>query len=243
MIRTYDDLDRLSNATAEFICEAAKRNITAKGKFTLVLSGGETPKETYFLLASRTFRDRIDWNKVFIFFGDERYVPHDNVNSNYHMADETLLVDIPIPDENVFAVPTDSTPGNDALIYEAQLKKIFPAQFPLFDLNLLGLGENGHTASLFPNTDILNEKTRWVKDVFVKEVNMERISLTIPAINSSKQIIFLVSGESKADVVNDVLNGIKNPEQLPAQFIQPVNGELFWFLDKAAAEKLPKSEI
>lgn len=239
MIKIYHDLDDLSKATAEFICEAAQKNIAVKGKFSLVLSGGETPKETYFFLASREFRDRIDWGNVLIFFGDERYVPHDDVNSNYHTANETLLVDIPIPDENVFPIPTDSTPENDALIYEAQLKNIFPGAFPSFDLNLLGLGENGHTASLFPHTEILNEKTRWVKNVYVKEINMDRISLTAPAINSSKQILFLVSGENKSDAVNKILNGERNPEALPAQMINPTNGELFWFLDKAAAEKLP----
>lgn len=242
MIAIFNDLEALSKATADFICKAAKKNIDAKGRFTLVLSGGETPKQTYFFLASREFRDRIDWEKVLIFFGDERYVPPDDVNSNYHTADEILLVEVPIRDENVFPIPTDSTPEKDALKYEAQLKNIFRGAFPSFDLILLGLGENGHTASLFPHTDILNEKTRWVKNVLVKELNTERISLTAAAINSSKQIMFLVSGENKANVVNNILNGKRNPEEFPAQFIQPSNGELFWFLDKAAADKLPESE-
>ncbi|MFI5135518.1 MAG: 6-phosphogluconolactonase, partial [Chitinophagales bacterium] len=164
MLKIYDDEIKLSESAAQFICDAAGKNILEKGNFFLVLSGGETPLKTYQLLANN-FHDRIDWKKVLIFFGDERYVPKNDVQSNFSMANEALLRHVPIPEENIFPIPTNSTPAIDALNYEKTLRQIFHESFPRFDLVMLGLGENGHTASLFPHIEILHEKTRWVKEV------------------------------------------------------------------------------
>ena len=237
MLKIFDDEIKLSEAAAQFICDAASKNISAKGNFSLVLSGGETPRLIYQLLAEK-FHDTIDWKKVLIFFGDERYVPKNDVRSNFTMANETLLGHVPIPDENIFPIPTNSSPANDALNYEKTLRQIFHESFPRFDLVMLGLGENGHTASLFPQAEILNEKTRWVKEVFIPEQNMYRISLTAPAINASSQIIFLVSGEKKASILSEVLNGKFQPDRLPAQMIKPADGDLIWIVDKPASLKL-----
>jgi len=235
LLQIFDDLQQLSRGTAELICDACQRNISEKGNFTLVLSGGETPRTMYEMLAGNFFRNLIDWKRVKIFFGDERYVPHDDVRSNFRMVNETLLNHVPVPRENIFPVPTGSTPEQDALAYEEMLKKNFSTPFPQFDLILLGLGENGHTASLFPNTNILNEETRWVKEVFVEEQKSFRITLTAPAINASKQIVFLVSGKNKSQTLHDVLNGKQDPQKLPAQLIQ---GEIIWMADRSAGELL-----
>ena len=237
MLKIFDNEIQLSESAAQFIADAAARNISEKGNFSLVLSGGETPRRTYQLLAHK-FSNAIEWENVLIFFGDERYVPKDDVRSNYSMANETLLNHVPILKENIFSIPTNSSPAEDALKYEETLKQIFHDSFPRFDLVLLGLGENGHTASLFPHTEILHEKKRWVKEVFIPEQNIFRISLTAPAINAAKQVVFLVTGEKKAAVLNEVLHGNFQPEELPAQLIKPVSGELIWMIEKTASFKI-----
>src|ERR1043165_2813523 len=233
MIRIFDDLQQLSRATAQLICDHAKKNISEQGSFSIVLSGGETPRTTYSMLTEIFFSDQIDWDRVKIFFGDERYVPQNDARSNFKMVNETLLRHVPIPNENIFPIPADSTPEEDAMKYEEILKKNFSTPFPQFDFMLLGLGENGHTASLFPHTNVLHEKTRWVKEVFIEEQKSFRITLTVPPINSSKQIVFLVAGKNKAQTLYNVLNGSRNPDQLPAQLIR---GEIIWMVDREAGK-------
>jgi 6-phosphogluconolactonase len=235
MIRIFDDLQQLSYAAAEFICEASKKNISEKGSFSIVLSGGQTPRTTYEMLAGKFFRDQVDWKRVKIFFSDERYVSYDDERSNFKMVNETLLQHVLIPAENIFPIPTNSSPAEDALEYETTLRKNFLMPFPDFDFALLGMGENGHTASLFPYTDVLQEKTKWVKEVFVKELKKFRITLTAPAINASKQIVFLVSGQGKSQTLYRVLKERKNAQELPAQLIR---GDITWMTDREAASLL-----
>src|SRR4026207_1988206 len=177
MIRIFDDLLQLSHASAQLISDAAQKCISEKRNFSLVLSGGETPRTTYELLAGNEFRSLIDWEKVKIFFADERYVSHKDKESNFRMVSETLLHHVPLPPQNIFPINTDSTPKKDAVKYEEVLKKNFPSSFPHFDLVLLGLGEDGHTASLFPDTSVLHEQSRWVKKVYLEEQKSSRITL------------------------------------------------------------------
>jgi 6-phosphogluconolactonase len=235
MIRIFDNLQQLSHASAQLICDAAQKSISEKGNFSLVLSGGETPRTTYELLAGNEFRSLIDWDRVKIFFGDERYVPHTDKESNFRMASETLLHHVPLPQQNIFPIATDSTPKKDALKYEEVLKKNFPHSFPHFDLVLLGLGEDGHTASLFPHTSVLHEHSRWVKKVYDEDQKSYRITLTPPPINAAAQIMFLVSGKKKSRVLYQVLKGKKNPDELPAQLIR---GNIIWMLEQEAARLL-----
>lgn len=235
MIRIFDNLAQLSHATAQLICDAAKKNISEKGNFSFVVSGGETPRTTYELLSGNEFRNLIDWERVKIFFGDERHVPHTDKESNFKMVSETLLHHVPLPQQNIFPIDTDSTPKKDALKYEEVLKENFPHSFPHFDLVLLGLGEDGHTASLFPHTPVLHEHSRWVKKVSVEDQKNPRITLTPPPINAATQIVFLVSGKKKSKVLYQVLNGKKNPDELPAQLIR---GNIIWMLDREAASML-----
>jgi len=235
MIRIFDDLLQLSRASAQLISDASQKSISEKGNFSLVLSGGDTPRMTYELLAGNEFRSLIDWERVKIFFGDERYVPHTDKQSNFRMVSETLLHHIPIPPQNIFPIGTNATPKKDALRYEAILKKNFPHSFPQFDLVLLGLGEDGHTASLFPHTPVLHEQIRWVKEVYLEVQKKFRITLTTPPINASRQIMFLVSGEKKSRVLYQVLKGKRNPDELPTQLIQ---GNIIWMMDREVAPLL-----
>lgn len=232
MIRIFDDLMQLSHATAQLISDAAKESISEKGNFSLVLSGGETPMTTYELLTGNEFRSLIDWERVRIFFTDERYVPHTDKRSNFRMVRETLLHHVPLHPQNIFPISTDATSKKDALKYEAVLKKNFPHTFPQFDLVLLGLGEDGHTASLFPHTSVLHEQSRWVKRVYLEEEKSYRITLTPPPINAARQKAFLVSGKKKSGAVYQVLKGKRNPDEWPAQLIR---GNITWMLDREAA--------
>ena len=208
------------------------------GPFALNLSGGSTPKTLYTLLATEAYRDKIEWARVLIFFGDERFVPPDHPDSNYRMAREAMLAHVPIPAENVHAVPTtDGTPEEGAAAYEAMLKAYYgsdtldPAR-PLFAVTLLGLGEDGHTASLFPGISALKEREKWVVSV-VGAKPEPRVSLTYPALDSSAAMIFLVAGAGKREKLAGVLAG---DASLPAAHVRPV-GEFYVFCDEAAAGK------
>jgi 6-phosphogluconolactonase len=223
----YNSYENLSIAAAHFFTTAYSSSIAAHDKFTVALSGGNTPKRFYELLATPEFSQNINWKKVFIFFSDERYVPHTYAESNFNMASNVLLKHIPIPPKNIFAIPTSSTPAKDAATYEASVKKITGDDKFSFDLVLLGMGGDGHTASLFPGTEILNEKKRLVKEVFVKEKNIYRISFTLPLINRAKQILILVSGKEKASVLKKVISKRKTNNPLPVQLLK---GDIIWMV-------------
>jgi 6-phosphogluconolactonase len=213
----------------------ADRIAAANGPFRLSLSGGSTPKALYRLLGDEPFRSRIAWDRVQFYWGDERFVPPDNPDSNYRMANDTLLSRIAAPARNIHPVPTNTDPGDCAGRYEALLKHDYGAQTfdparPLFDVMLLGLGDDGHTASLIPGQPVLDEQTRWVAPVMHGRSEV-RITLTYPALESSRTIAFLVTGAEKARTVRAVRDG---DARLPAARIRP-HGEVLWFLDNAAA--------
>jgi len=238
MIHTFEDIEELSQEAAKHFIEAADIAIRERGRFSVALSGGNTPRTLFVLLAHAPFRSQVDWQNVHIFWSDERCVSPDDPRSNYHMAQETLLAKIPTPIENIHHIQGELKPEAAAAKYEAELQAFFGAEPPAFDLILLGLGDNAHTASLFPHTSALNETKRWVTSVYVEEISMSRITMTAPLINQARKIIFLVSGEDKAPAVKQVLEGSYKPHEYPAQLISPDQARPIWLLDHAAAHKL-----
>lgn len=212
------------------------------GRFTAALSGGETPRRMYEILATNPYRERIHWKDVHIFWSDERCVTDDDPRSNALMAHQALLSHVPLPPQNIHPIRCVSSPQQAALQYEDELKVFFSQQNPHFHLVLLGLGSNGHIASLFPHTQVLNEKERLVSAVFVEELGMHRVTFTAPYINQAEQVVFLVSGADKAQVLEDVLEGPYQPNELPAQLIRPAGIHPLWLVDKAASHKLTLSE-
>lgn len=238
MIRVYNDLEALSQAAAELFTVQSRQASLICGRFSVALSGGETPRRLYEILATSPYRERIHWDEVHVFWSDERYVPEDDPRNNARMARQTLLEHVPIPSDNIHPIRCFNSPSDAAIQYEHELREFFSTSNPNFHLILLGLGSNGHIASLFPHTPVLNEKTKWVSEVFVKELGMYRITFTAPYINQASQVVFLVSGADKAQVLETVLEGPYQPRRLPAQLIRPDGKPPIWLVDKAASHKL-----
>jgi 6-phosphogluconolactonase len=235
-ILVYDNPEQLAEAAALQFINSAQAAISLQGRFSVAVAGGNTPKRVYELLASERYRGRIEWSSVHIFFGDERCVPPDHPDSNYRMVKESLLTHVPIPTVNVHRMRGEDDPTLSARLYEEELRAFFEAgAWPCFDLVLLGMGEDGHTASLFPGTAALREKKAWVVANWVEQLKTFRLTLTAAAICSAAYIVFLVTGEAKARRLHEVLSGPRDAERLPAQLIRPVNGSLEWLVDKAAA--------
>lgn len=232
------DPSALYHAAAEEFVRRAEEAVHARGRFTVALSGGSTPRGVHGVLASEPFRSRVAWEGVEFFWGDERHVPPDHPDSNYRMAWETLLSKVPVPPEHVHRVPAENADaGQAAADYERTLREFFnlsPGEWPRFDLVFLGMGPEGHTASLFPGSPALHEEQRLVAAPWVEKFNTFRITLTSPALNHSAAVAFLVSGAEKAETVRAVLEGPHQPDELPAQAIRPVDGELLWLIDRAA---------
>ncbi len=232
----------LALQVATQFCELAQNAIAARNKFSVALAGGSTPKAAYQLLATPQFADQIDWQKVHIFYGDERCVPPDHPDSNYHMSRQALLDHVPIPEANIYRMPGEIDPINAALQYEHQLRNFF-WEMNYFDLVLLGMGADGHTASLFPGTQAIHEKNCWVRAHFVEKLNTWRITLTPVLINTAHQIVFVVAGQNKAEPLQQVRHGPYQPDNYPSQIIQPKKGQLTWMLDQAAASLIsPRPE-
>lgn len=237
----FETPEQLARAAADWIVQCAANHMQ---RFALCLSGGATPKRVYELLGQAPRRDRFPWPQAHWFWGDERFVPHDDPRSNFHMAAEALLQHVPIPPANIHAIPTgQGGPAGAAAAYETTLKYFYGADSfdparPLFDLTLLGLGEDGHTASLFPGSPALNETGRWVVPVTGPD-QLDRITLTYPALASSAAIVFLVSGERKRDAFARVRAG---DPALPAAHVRPL-GAVHWFADRAAAATLAVSGV
>jgi 6-phosphogluconolactonase len=228
----------LFHAAAEELMRVGRAAIGGQGRFTVALSGGSTPRALYSLLAKD--HANFPWARTYFFFGDERHVPPDHPDSNYRMANESLLSKVAIPAENVHPVRTENPDAKQAAAdYEADVRRFFElraGEFPRFDLILLGLGPDGHTASLFPDSEGLQEQSKLVIANWVEKFKTFRISFTYPVLNHAAEVIFLVSGADKADTVRQVLKGSTPP--LPAQQVQPTDGKLLWMLDEAAGSKL-----
>lgn len=236
-LRVYADAEQIANAGAELFVRCAAESIASRERFRVALSGGTTPRRVFELLATAPFQKRVDWSKVDVFWGDERYVPSDDRESNYRMAAEALLNHIATPGIRVYRVPTEIAPAPAAAErYEADVRSCFgdPASVPRFDLIYLGIGADGHTASLFPHSPLLRENTRLVAADHVSKLNMWRISMTPKLLNQGHTVAFLVEGDAKAEVLRQIIAGPQNPELLPAQIIAP-EGRLLWLTDQAAA--------
>ena len=230
--------DELLIALADRIVNEATEAIQTHGRFSFVLSGGSSPKKLFELLASESYREKIKWAHVYFFFGDERNVPADHADSNFLMAKKALFDPLQIADDHIFRMKTELGPAEAAANYEQSLLYYFGDKPVNLDFILLGLGDDAHTASLFPHTTVLKEDTALVKEVFVEKLNTYRITLTKKCINQARQIIFLVYGASKVEAIQHVHRGSLNTENYPAQLIKPESGSLDWFMDEAAAAKL-----
>lgn len=240
-IRILSTPQELFDAAAEEVIKATNEAVASRGRFAIALSGGSTPKSLYNLLATNA-RTVLPWDKMFFFWGDERHVPPTDPESNYRMTDEAMLAKVPVPPGNVFRIPAEN-PDAAAVAedYEKTLRKFFkvePGSVPRFDLILLGLGPDGHTASLFPGTAALKEKSRLVVANWVEKLKTHRLSLTLPVLNAARCVAFLVSGTDKASVLKTVLEEDAPGEQYPAKLVRPSDGNLVWLLDRAAASGL-----
>jgi 6-phosphogluconolactonase len=231
----------LFHAAAEDVIQAATAAVAKRGRFTIALSGGSTPRSLFTLIAANASAS-LPWEQVFFFWGDERHVPPTDPESNYRMAQETLLSKIPVPTANIFRIPAEKPDASAAAeAYEQTLRGFFdpaPGEFPRFDLILLGMGPDGHTASLFPETAALQERSRLVVANWVEKLNASRFTLTLPVLNAARRVFFLVSGTDKAPALREVLEGKAAGERFPAKLVQPGDGQLVWFVDRAAASQL-----
>lgn len=242
----YPDPPALFEAAAGAFVEEAESAVKMRGRFTVALSGGSTPRGLFGVLSTKD-RDRLPWSQMFFFWGDERHVAPDSSESNYRMAREALLSKVPIPESNIFRVDAEDPDANRAAEkYEGTLRQFFalgPTDFPEFDLILLGMGPDGHTASLFPQSKGLQEKQRLVIANWVEKFSSYRITFTAPVLNNARTVEFLVAGADKAPALREVLEGNAGAELYPAKMVQPNHGKLVWRVDQlAAAELTAKSE-
>ena len=237
MVRIFNTKEEITIQAADLFVATAQNAIQKRGRFVVALTGGSSPVALYTLLASAPYETKIDWNSVFIFWGDERWVPLDDALSNAKMANDTLLNHVSIPKNNIFPMYREGVSAEDyALEYEKSIKNI-TGEDGQFDLILLGMGDDGHTASLFPGQAVLQEQDKWVAAYYLEFQTMFRITLTAPLINKAKQIVVVTFGENKAYALNEVLYGAYNPGKYPMQLIKPSDGELLFLTDKAATSK------
>jgi 6-phosphogluconolactonase len=246
-IKIFPDADALSSAAAAEFLRSAQEAVRAKGTFNVVLSGGSTPRALYSRLATDpALRAQVPWEKINFFWGDERHVPPDHPDSNFRMANEAMISRAPISPAQIWRIKGELAEAKDAASdYEQRLRDFFHlthAQLRRFDLVLLGMGPDGHTASLFPGTKALHETNRLVVANWIGKLYAERITLTAPVLNNAACVMFLVHGEDKAPALKAVLEGPLEPEQLPAQLIQPSSGKLIWLLDPSASRMLSREK-
>jgi 6-phosphogluconolactonase len=233
------DAAELAREAARRFAELAVAFTSDAGRFTVALSGGSTPKAMFQILAEKPFADSLPWPSIYFFWGDERCVPPDHAESNYRMANETLLSKVPVPRENIFRIPAeDEDHERAAASYSETLRKFFAGERPALDLVFLGMGADGHTASLFPGTAALQAGDRIAAPNYVEKFQSWRITLTASAINMARSVIFLVAGADKAPALKEVIEGPRNPELYPSQLIEPSQGSLLWMVDEAAAKSL-----
>ena len=233
-LRIFADSDGLCREAADRILRAGQKAVADEGRFALLLSGGQTPRRLYALLGSAEYRDRLDWARTHLFWGDERAVPLSDPQSNYRMVAETLLSRIVIPEDHIHRIRAELSPGEAAASYERELREFFAGP-PRFHVALLGMGADGHTASLFPGSHALREQKRLV--VATAQGSIQRISLTLAALNAAREVLFLVTGAAKAPVLAAALEGPVDSE-LPAALVRPASGQVVWLVDRAAAAVL-----
>lgn len=239
-VRIFKTMHELLEAMAVYFISTANNAISLRGEFNIVLSGGNSPKLLYALLASPDFKNQTNWEKINFFFGDERYVPSVDPRNNSLMVTKVLFEPLHISASKIFSINTTLSPDEAAREYAKKITAHFKGHKAQFDLVLLGLGENAHTASLFPFSAVLNEQSASIKAVFLNQQNEYRITMTAPMINQSRQIAFLVYGQAKAEAVHHVLEDEPDVEKYPAQLIHPSHDNLHWYLDEAAAAGLIK---
>lgn len=239
-LRRLTTPQELFQAAADEVISAAKEALRQRGRFTIALAGGSTPKGLYTLIAANS--TSLPWEKTFFFLGDERHVPPNHPDSNFRMANEALLSKVPVPPTNIFRIPAENPDAAAAAeAYEQTLRKFFalkPQEFPRLDVILLGIGTDGHTASLFPETAALRETSRLVVANWVERLKTWRITLTLPVLNSARVAAFLVSGIHKAGILHEVFEGKAPDERYPCRLVRPKDGKLMWFVDRAAASEL-----
>ncbi len=238
MIRVFNDPEALALEAARIFVQQARFSVNRRDRFCATLSGGHTPGRLYELLAGPPFLDKVPWDRTHIFWGDERCVPANDKENNALMARQTLLDHVPVPQDQIYPILCHEAPTTSAEQYRDLLYDFYAGGLPVFDMVLLGLGENGHTASLFPYDEILKDQDAWTSSVYVKEQDMYRVTLMPAVINRARLVMFLVSGDSKASVLKEVIDGPTDPFRLPAQLIRPESGELVWLVDEAAAARL-----
>ncbi len=226
-------------SAADSLAMIADKAVKERGRFILSLSGGNTPRKLYKLLSGKDYLDRIPWKHCYIFWGDERCVPYDDERNNARMATELLLSKTGLTHSNIFPVPVNLHPPEAALQYEESIRSFFGNEAPRFDLILLGIGTDGHTASLFPGTGVLHEEIRWVKEVFADSQQMFRITMIPSLINQARNIFFLAAGEEKSHILREVLATPATHSRYPVQLIAPRDGEVTWYLEVKAASLLP----
>lgn len=239
MIRLYDDPDAVSRAAADYFMRQARRAVEARGRFSVALSGGRTPRRTYELLAQPPRRDGISWPHIHVYWGDERCVAPDDERSNALMARRSLLDYVPVVWDHVHPIRCEGDPNTGALRYDELLRERFSDRGAGLDLVFLGLGRDGHTASLFPHSPVLAEKERLAAEVSTAGQQMRRVTMTPQMINAAGVVVFLVTGAEKASILSTVLADRSGPAKLPAQFIRPHSGRIIWMVDRAAAAHLP----
>jgi 6-phosphogluconolactonase len=238
MIRILPDSESLNREAAAIFVQQAQLAVARRDRFVVALSGGRTPRRLYEILANPPFCNEVVWEKTHVFWGDERCVPPDDRRSNALMARRALLDHVPVPPAHIHPILCYENPVTSAKQYGDLLHDFFSGKSPVFDLILLGLGENGHTASLFPQSRILKDPTAWTASIYLEEEGMHRVTLMPAVINRSRLVAFLVFGEAKASVLKKVLSEPSDPFSLPAQLVRPYNGKLVWLVDKAAAARL-----
>jgi 6-phosphogluconolactonase len=239
-VQVLPDLEAISWRAADLFVSLSRKSIHSKKRFAVALSGGSTPKRLYALLGSDLYRDQVDWQSIHFFWADERCVPKEHEESNFKMAFEALLSKVPVPAPNLHRIKGEEGPEKGAKDYEEELRDFFGrAGVPVFDLMILGMGEDGHTASLFPGSPSLFETEGLAVPVPMEKSRADRITLTLPVLNNALQILFLVAGPSKADVLGEIFAENKR-EQYPAGRIHPVHGNLQWFIDQEASGRLER---
>jgi len=239
-IKIYPDFGKITNAAVEAFVLFSNKAICQRGRFTVSLSGGSTPRPFYHALGEPATRLRMDWAHMHFFWGDERPVPPEHPDSNFRMVKEALIDPVAIPEANIHRVPAEMDVRLAAFSYEEVLRDFFEGDWPRFDLILLGMGKDGHTASLFPESAGLNEEYRWFIANLAPKRQTWRLTLTKHAINAAREIWVLVQGEAKAEKLAEVMADAKDPWENPIQLVHPEEGELTWWVDAAAAQKLPQ---